>query len=68
LGDVRVSRRFRGAEYRISIRKEVGALGRVSSIMVDGRRVDGTLVPVSDATGSTVSVEAVVERLGPQQR
>jgi len=53
-------RRFRGATYRISVRKAPGVRGRVSSLLVDGRRVEGTLVPVVPA-GRTVDVVAEIE-------
>jgi cellobiose phosphorylase len=44
------TRRFRGATYRISVRR--GAPG----LVVDGRPVDGAVVPVAPA-GATVAVE-----------
>ncbi|MGZ5291693.1 MAG: GH36-type glycosyl hydrolase domain-containing protein, partial [Actinomycetota bacterium] len=50
-------RRFRGATYRISVSKARGVRGRVSSVAVDGRPIEGTLVPLA-APGATVSVEA----------
>ena len=53
-------RRFRGAEYRIAVRKPVGARGRVASLVVDGERIDGTLVAPA-AAGATVRVEAEIE-------
>jgi cellobiose phosphorylase len=52
-------RRFRGATYRIRVTKARGVRGRVSSLTVDGRPVEGTLVPVAPA-GATVTVEATV--------
>jgi cellobiose phosphorylase len=54
------TRRFRGAEYRITVRKEPGSRGRVTHLVVDGERVEGTLVPLA-APGSVVYVEALVE-------
>jgi cellobiose phosphorylase len=54
------TRRFRGATYRISVSKPRGASGRVSSMVVDGRRVDGTLVPVAPE-GATVTVQASID-------
>jgi len=52
-------RRFRGATYRIEVRKPRGARGRVASLVVDGDPVEGTLVrPAPD--GATVKVEAAV--------
>jgi cellobiose phosphorylase len=52
-------RRFRGASYRISVQKAAGATGRVSSLMVDGRGLEGTVVPPAER-GTTVSVEATI--------
>ena len=56
----RAERRFRGATYRIEVRKPVGATGRASSLVVDGARVEGTVVPLA-RPGATVEVLAVVE-------
>jgi cellobiose phosphorylase len=53
------SRRFRGATYEISVRKPAGAAGRVSHLIVDGERIEGSLVPLAPA-GATVRVEAFV--------
>src|SRR6185369_13797037 len=46
-----VTRRFRGATYRIT----VGKAARVTALQVDGIRVEGTIVPPAPA-GSTVEV------------
>ncbi|MBT8224406.1 MAG: glycosyl transferase [Dactylosporangium sp.] len=54
------SRRFRGASYEITVRKPAGATGRVTHLIVDGTRVDGTLMPPAPA-GSTVRIEAIIE-------
>jgi cellobiose phosphorylase len=54
------TRRFRGATYRIDVRKPRGARGRVSSLTVDGRRIDGNMVPVA-AAGAVVTVRATAE-------
>jgi cellobiose phosphorylase len=54
------TRRFRGATYHLVVRKPAGRTGRVHSLLVDGRRVEGAIVPVADP-GSTVEVEAEVE-------
>jgi cellobiose phosphorylase len=54
------TRRFRDATYRIEVHKPGGVTGRVSAVVVDGRAIDGNLVPVARA-GATVAVEAVVE-------
>ena len=59
------TRRFRGATYSITVRRGAhpgapGAPGaRVDYLVVDGRRVEGTLVPIA-APGSRVCVEAVI--------
>jgi cellobiose phosphorylase len=55
------TRRFRGATYRITVRKPVGATGRVSSLVVDGRPVEGSIVPVAPE-GADVRVEATIAR------
>jgi cellobiose phosphorylase len=56
----RAERRFRGATYRIAVRKPIGSTGRASSLVVDGARVEGTLIPPVDP-GAVVEVEADVE-------
>ncbi|HEX6419676.1 MAG TPA: glycosyl hydrolase family 65 protein, partial [Acidimicrobiales bacterium] len=60
----RATRRFRGATYEIAVRKPRGARGRVARLTVDGRPVEGGVVPLAPP-GSTVSVEAEV---GPGAR
>jgi cellobiose phosphorylase len=52
-------RRFRGADYEITVRKPEGVTGRVSHLVVNGERVDGFLVPLAEP-GSTTVVEAVI--------
>ena len=52
-----VSRRFRGATYRIRVEKPAGVTGRVTRLVVDGKPVAGNLVGAA-APGSTVEVEA----------
>jgi cellobiose phosphorylase len=59
-GGYRAERRFRGATYRIEVRKPVDATGRASSLVVDGERIEGTVVPPAPA-GATVEVLAEVE-------
>ncbi|WP_127507741.1 GH36-type glycosyl hydrolase domain-containing protein [Actinoplanes solisilvae] len=56
----RATRVFRGATYEITVRKPAGTTGRVSYLLVDGERVDGTVVPPA-GPGAVVRVEAVVE-------
>ena len=52
-------RRFRDAMYRIRVRKPAGATGRVSSLTVDGKPLEGTVVPAAPA-GTTVVVEGSI--------
>jgi cellobiose phosphorylase len=52
-------RRFRGATYRITVRKARGATGRVSSLLVDGRPIEGTVVPPA-TQGAKVTVEGTI--------
>jgi cellobiose phosphorylase len=52
-------RRYRGATYRITIRKPVGVTGRIRSLLVDGREVDGTVI-VPAPEGRDVAVEGTV--------
>jgi cellobiose phosphorylase len=49
------TRRFRDATYRISVRKPVGSIGRVTSLLVGGQRVEGNVVPVADP-GASITV------------
>jgi cellobiose phosphorylase len=52
-------RHFRGATYDLRVHKEVGTVGRVRSLVVDGAPVPGTVVPVAPA-GAVVVVEAEI--------
>ncbi len=52
-------RRFRGATYRIAIGKPVGVTGRITSLLVDGRQVDGNVVAPAPL-GADVTVEGTV--------
>jgi cellobiose phosphorylase len=54
------TRRFRGATYRITVRKPQGAGGCVTHLVVDGQRIDGNVVPLA-ASGTTVAVEAEID-------
>jgi cellobiose phosphorylase len=49
------ARRFRGATYDISVRRGAGP----SHLVVDGRRIEGSVVPLA-APGSSVRVEAII--------
>jgi len=55
-----VTRRFRGATYRIRVRKPLGSTARISHLVVDGAPIDGNVLPPAPE-GSTVEVEAVVQ-------
>ena len=57
----RATRRFRGATYRITVRKQAGVRGRVRRLVVDGRSVEGNLAPLPRVPGEEIEVEAVVE-------
>ncbi|GIJ49883.1 glycosyl transferase [Virgisporangium aliadipatigenens] len=52
------TRRFRGATYEIEVRQPNGP-GRADHLVVDGTRVEGTLVPLAPA-GATVRVEVTL--------
>jgi cellobiose phosphorylase len=54
------TRAFRGATYEITVRKAADVTGRVTHLVVDGDRVDGTVVPPA-SPGAVVRVEAVIE-------
>ncbi len=53
-----VTRRFRGTTYRIRVAKRPGTTGRVTSLVVDGRFVDGNMIPLPKRPGGSVAVEA----------
>jgi cellobiose phosphorylase len=58
-GGFEATRRFRGSTYRIAIHKSVGVTGRMTSLLVDGRQVDGNVVvPAPD--GAEVAIEGTV--------
>ena len=54
------TRQWRGATYEIVVRQPLGVTGRVGRLVVDGKPVEGNLVPEAPA-GSVVRVEAEVE-------
>ncbi len=60
-GGFTATRRFRGATYRIAVRKQPGTSGRVARLRVDGRPVDGNLAPLPAAPATEIVVEAFVE-------
>jgi cellobiose phosphorylase len=63
-GDIRVTRRFRGATYRIVIRQSADAAGdpkaRVVRLLVDGVPIEGNLAPLPVAGATEVEVEAFI--------
>jgi cellobiose phosphorylase len=60
-----VTRRFRGSTYRIRVRKQPGVTGRVVRLVVDGREIDGNIVPLPTRQGGTIEVEAHIEGASP---
>ncbi|MGD0861707.1 MAG: glycosyl hydrolase family 65 protein [Candidatus Limnocylindrales bacterium] len=58
-GEFKVSRRFRGATYRIAIRKPRGSTGRVAGLLVDGHRLEGNLAPLPSRPGQVLEIEAL---------
>jgi len=54
-------RRFRGATYHITVEKEPGTTGRVTSLEVDGEVVAGNVIPLPDEPGE-IEVIARVSR------
>jgi cellobiose phosphorylase len=61
-GEVRVTRRFRNATYRIVIPARNGddGTGRVVRLVVNGTPVEGSLAPLPAGPGEDVLVEAVL--------
>jgi cellobiose phosphorylase len=53
------TRRFRGSTYRIAIHKPIGVTGRITSLLVDGRQVDGNVVAPAPE-GADVAIEGRV--------
>ena len=52
-----VTRRFRGATYRIRVIKAQGLVGRSTRLTVDGAEVDGTLAPLPRTPDQEILVE-----------
>ncbi len=57
-GGFSVTRRFRGATYRITVHKVAGSPGRVTRLMVDGCALEGSLAPLPPKAGGAIDVEA----------
>ena len=65
-GELRVTRRFRGSCYRITIHPAIEATAGVEPaavrrLVVDGRPIDGDLAPLPSAPGRDVLVDAYLE-------
>jgi len=58
---VSVRRIFRGREYDITIQNNGGGEKRKVSLIVDGKALDGQVIPVSDEIEKTCIVQVVVE-------
>ncbi len=56
-----VTRRFRGATYRIRVENPDGVAGRVRRLVVNGVPVTGSLAPLPGSAGETITVEARIE-------
>jgi len=62
-GEVRVTRRFRGATYGIVVRETavgVDGTARVGRLTVNGAPIDGNLAPLPPYPGAVIEVEAIV--------
>ncbi|MGZ8515388.1 MAG: GH36-type glycosyl hydrolase domain-containing protein, partial [Candidatus Limnocylindrales bacterium] len=62
-GELQVTRRFRGATYRIVVPAASGvdAVGtRVTRLVVDGVPIDGNLAPLPTQPGAVIEVEAIL--------
>ena len=60
--EFKVTRKFRGATYQITVKNPSGISRGVSRLTVDGKLVSGNIIPLAPA-GSTVAVEAILEPL-----
>ena len=58
-GGFSVTRQYRGAEYRISVKNPSGVSSGVKELFVDGRLIEGNVIPIAPA-GSLVEVELVL--------
>lgn len=56
-----VTRRFRGATYRIRVVKARGVVGRSTRLTVDGEDVDGTLAPLPLTPDQEIAVEVHID-------
>jgi cellobiose phosphorylase len=53
-----VNRRYRGVTYAITVRRT--GYGNAVKLTVDGKSIDGTLVPLPSKGTKTVAVDAVI--------
>ena len=63
-GELRVTRRFRGATYRIVVHPSATTAPTAASVgrmVVDGRAIDGNLAPLPAAPGAEIHVDAFLE-------
>lgn len=58
-GGYRVTRKFRGATYRIEVNNPDQVSAGVKELLLNGKKIDGTLVPLCEA-GSTNEVRVVM--------
>jgi len=54
-----VSRRFRGADYVITVKNPDGVQSGVKTLLVNGEPISGTLIPPA-APGTQVNIEAIL--------
>jgi cellobiose phosphorylase len=54
-----VSRKFRGATYKIRVRNPEFVSKGVKTVKVDGRTIEGSLIPIA-APGTSCQVEVVL--------
>jgi len=57
------TRRFRGATYAIAVHKPKGVTGRVNRLIIDGREIEGSLLPLPTRPGQSFEIEAFVEKV-----
>jgi cellobiose phosphorylase len=58
-GEFTFTRQFRGATYKITVRKVKDSTNRVASLTVNGEAVAGNLAPLPSQPGQTIEVEAL---------
>jgi cellobiose phosphorylase len=56
----KVSRRFRGTEYRIEVRNPNGVCRGIGELIVDGKAVKGNVIPLAGEGSAAVSVVATL--------